>query len=334
MSSFPVLTSTLAPGPLAVLIQDKYKIKGPCVCRVFKTGINHTYMVETPDQKFVLRIYSYNWRTEAEITEELRLLLLLKENGISVSYPIPDQANTYLQPIEAPEGLRYAVLFSFAEGDKIRSLTPSTCWNIGSLMANMHRVTRGQKLDRVAYNSNTLTQLPYLYASEFFEKTMLEMQFVRSTGKFLTSLFEQVDSGQLRTGAVHLDLWYDNMNIKDEATITLFDFDFCGNGWLLLDMAYFSMQLFHTEPDKGQYEIKLKHFMQGYERITPIHEEELRLIPYAGAAIWIFYLGVQSQRFDNWSNIFLTNNYLVRYIGMVKEWLAYNNIKIPTNHTP
>ena len=54
--------------------------------------------------------------------------------------------------------------------------------------------------------------------------------------------------------------------------------------------------------------------------------EELKLIPTAGQAIWLFYLGVQSQRFD-WSNIFLTENYLKMYIGRLKSWITYNQSK-------
>jgi Ser/Thr protein kinase RdoA (MazF antagonist) len=159
---------------------------------------------------------------------------------------------------------------------------------------------------------------------------MPEMVYVRNAGEFLTSLFKQADHSQLRKGIVHLDMWYDNMNIENEYAITVFDFDFCGSGWLLLDIAYFSMQLFQTEPDKIQFELKLKSFRESYEQITPLTEEERRLVPYAGLTIWIFYLGVQSQRFDNWSNIFLTNNYRKHYIGLVKGWLTYHHIELPT----
>jgi Ser/Thr protein kinase RdoA (MazF antagonist) len=84
------------------------------------------------------------------------------------------------------------------------------------------------------------------------------------------------------------------------------------------------MQLFHIEPDKQEYIAKRDSFFEGYETIIKITEEEKRLLPYSGLGIWIFYLGVQSQRFDNWSNIFLSENYLKRFIGMAKEWLNYN----------
>ncbi|RZJ50923.1 MAG: homoserine kinase, partial [Chryseobacterium sp.] len=46
----------------------------------------------------------------------------------------------------------------------------------------------------------------------------------------------------------------------------------------------------------------------------------------AGASIFVFYLGVQAQRFD-WSNIFLTENYLKMFVGRIKNWLEYYDAK-------
>jgi len=328
MIGFPVIDSTLSAAHLALFVQEKYGFTGNTFCKLFRTGINHTYMVSDNENKYVLRIYSYNWRTETEIREELRLLILLKENNIAVSYPVQDKAKNFIHTLQAPEGLRYAVLFSFAEGKKVRNLTEKTCFSIGLLMANIHKVTINQEVRRIEYNAHTLTQLPYQYATKHFCESIEEMQFVKRASEYLTALFDEVDQGKLRDGVVHLDLWYDNMNIEDESVITVFDFDFCGNGWLLLDIAYFTVQLFNTELDAKLFKSKLESFYKGYQTVTPISDEEKALMPYAGLAIWIFYLGVQSQRFDNWSNIFLSENYLKHFIGIIKNWMKFNEITI------
>jgi Ser/Thr protein kinase RdoA (MazF antagonist) len=264
-----------------------------------------------------------------EINEELRLLTLLKENNISVSYPIPDKSGNYLQMVYAPEGPRYAVLFSYAQGMKIRNISEEICSSIGTLIGKIHKATIDQKFQRVDYDVQTLTKLPYQLAASYFSEKLPEMEFIKSAGKHLATLFEgAADSGNLRSGAVHLDLWYDNMNITDDSAITIFDFDFCGNGWLLLDIAYFNLQLFNTEPDLELFEKKSAAFFKSYENITPISAEERALLPNAGLAIWIFYLGVQVQRFDNWSNIFLSENYLKHFIGVIRKWLKFNQIEI------
>ncbi len=64
--------------------------------------------------------------------------------------------------------------------------------------------------------------------------------------------------------------------------------------------------------------------------INNFSDEELKLIPEAGASIFVFYLGVQAQRFD-WSNIFLTENYLKMFVGRIKNWLDYYEEKNTTS---
>jgi len=100
-------------------------------------------------------------------------------------------------------------------------------------------------------------------------------------------------------------------------------------GEFVLDIAYTAMQLFHTEPDQDKLKSKLDQFYNGYASTNAISAEEKQLLPLAGLAIWIFYLGVQSQRFDNWSNIFLSKNYLKHYLSMAKAWMEYNQLEIP-----
>ena len=151
---------------------------------------------------------------------------------------------------------------------------------------------------------------------------MPEIKFIKKQGTKISQFFEQAETSQIKSGIVHLDIWYDNMNITNKDEITIFDFDFCGNGWLLLDVAYFLNQLFNIEIDKKEYELKLNHFLSGYQSILKLTKNELELLPSAATAIQLFYLGVQAQRFD-WSNIFLTENYLKMYVGRIKSWINY-----------
>ena len=72
--------------------------------------------------------------------------------------------------------------------------------------------------------------------------------------------------------------------------------------------------------------MKVESFLNGYRKERSLSEDELKLIPEAGASIFIFYLGVQAQRFD-WSNIFLTENYLKMFVGRIKNWIDYYEAK-------
>ncbi len=318
MTTFPVIASTLSAKQLGDFVINRYGLDDKYQCSLFRTGMNHTYFLSNTETKYVLRVYSHNWRSKTEITEELELLKSLKNNNLSVSFPIEDKDGGFIQEINAPEGIRYVVLFSFAQGEKIRFMDIETCLRIGSLMANIHNYTENKNINRVSYNKKSLIELPYAYLQQFFSDKLPEMEFIEGFGRN----FQNSDFDNTKTGIIHMDIWYDNMAVTDENEITIFDFDFCGNGWQILDVGYFCKQLFFIESDKEQYELKIQSFLRGYQSNRPLSEKELRLIPKAGAAIFVFYLGVQAQRFD-WSNIFLTENYLKMFVGRIKAWMDY-----------
>jgi hypothetical protein len=47
-----------------------------------------------------------------------------------------------------------------------------------------------------------------------------------------------------------------------------------------------------------------------------------------GVSMYFFYLGIQCQRFDNWSNVFLNETYLTRFINLlVKKYFDENVVK-------
>jgi Ser/Thr protein kinase RdoA (MazF antagonist) len=246
---------------------------------------------------------------------------------------LADRTGAFVQELAAPEGTRYAVLFSFAEGGKVRFLTPTACVTIGSLMGRLHQLTAGQPLARLTYTPEVLLTQAYAAAQTFFAEELPEMQYLRETSSQLARTFAEAGPAVAPTGAVHLDIWYDNMAITPQDEITLFDFDFCGNGPAVLDVAYFCKQLFHIETDPQQYEAKVAHFLNGYARVRDLSAEERQLLPAAGAAVWLFYLGEQVRRFD-WSNIFLSVNYLKMYTGKMQAWLAYHERPASTEVLP
>jgi Ser/Thr protein kinase RdoA (MazF antagonist) len=147
MTPFPVISSNLSPIHLASFVQEKYGLSNATSCNLLKAGINHTYLIKDEEKRFIFRVYSLDWRTEIEILEEIRLLNLLKANKISISYPISDNTDNYIQSINAPEGERLAVMFSFAEGEKLLSFDEKNHFQIGVLMAQIHQITQNLQLE-------------------------------------------------------------------------------------------------------------------------------------------------------------------------------------------
>jgi len=325
---FPTINSTLSPNELGKFIRQKYGLSDKTKCSIFRLAMNHLYIVHDDENKYVFRVYTHNWRTKLEIKEELRLLLHLKETDRQVAYPIADKSNQYIQEIEASEGTRFGVLFSYAKGTKTAKFSQQTSFLIGQALAKVHQSTEGFELNRVSYNSQNLLIKPVSRTKEFFNKNINEIEFLEKLSAFLTLKIDNIDQQKMRYGSVHLDVWFDNLHIDDEKEITFFDFDFCGNGYLCFDISYFLFQLLATNLNEEEYQVKAESFLKGYEAITEISSEEKQFLPFACLAIMTYYISVQCDRFEYWTNIFLNEDHLKRMVGNLKRWISYNKIEI------
>nr|WP_315035177.1 phosphotransferase [uncultured Chryseobacterium sp.] len=292
--------------------------------------MNHLYIVQDGENKYVFRVYTHNWRTQLEIEEELRLLHLLKDADRQVAFPIADTSNKFIQEIEASEGTRFGVLFSYAKGTKTAKFSSQASFLIGQTLAKVHQSTENIELMRMTYNAQNLLHNPLLKTKEFYSKNKSEIEFLESLSTFLTLKMENIDPQKMRYGTVHLDVWFDNLHIDNDQEITFFDFDFCGNGYLCFDISYFLFQLLSTHLNEEEYQVKAESFLKGYETITPITNEEKEFLPFACLAIMNYYISVQCDRFEYWTNIFLNEDHLKRMVGNLKRWMAYN--KIEMNH--
>lgn len=325
---FQVINSTLSANKLCDFIRYKYNLSESADCKLFRAAMNHLYIVTDGEKKYVFRVYTHDWRTKLEIDEELKFLLHLKSSNTPVAYPITDVSDKLVQEFDAPEGKRYGVLFSYAKGTKTARFSTDASFYIGKGLAKVHQAAENFTLNRINYNTQTLLDESLIRTKLFFKDTSDEIQFLENLSNFLKTKFNNWDEKQIRSGAVHLDVWFDNMHIDEEKEVTFFDFDFCGNGWLCLDISYFLYQLFLTNLNEDDYLVKAESFLKGYESEIKISEEEKKLLPYVCLAIMIYYISIQCDRFEYWTNIFLNEDHLKRFVGNIKRWVTYNEIEL------
>ncbi|GAB3763575.1 phosphotransferase enzyme family protein [Spirosoma pomorum] len=327
MAPFSVSSSIVSSAALAPFLAGQYGLAPEVTCQLLKAGISHTYLLTDDGTRYVFRLYTLDWRSQAEILEEIRLLDLLQKHNIPVSYAIPDKTGSYIQEVTAPEGLRYGVLFSYADGEKLLNFSPEIHTHIGEVMGRLHQLTHNLRLSRETYTPDRLLVDSFVYLQQRLPADSDEMRFMQKAQAYLLQELRYADTAQLRQGVVHLDIWFDNLHIDQNHRVTLFDFDFCGNGWLCLDVAYYILQIHSTEKVEQERNQKIEAFLTGYESVTPISSEEKRLLPMLGVTIYFFYLGIQCQRYENWSNVFLNETHLKRFINLlVKKYFDDNGL--------
>jgi Ser/Thr protein kinase RdoA (MazF antagonist) len=325
MNHFPVTASVLSDIALEKLIRAQYGLP-TATCKLIKTFVNDTYLVTEGQTQFIFRVYTKDWRSPLEINEELRVINTVKSSGMPVAEPIADTSGNYTQKFFAPEGERHGVLFSYATGEKKFNAPESDQQSLGSYMANMHKATLGMKLHRVEYDAVTML----VYAFEKFESYLKgnseDLLFIKKAKQLLMDAFKNINMSEVRTGAVHLDFWADNLHMDTNGNITLFDFDFCGNGILVLDIAFYLQMLQSMEPDENIYKKKAESFLIGYEHITALTQEEKRIIPILGACVSFYYMGAQADRF---ATVFFNAEHLKRFINLrLKRWMRAYDLAI------
>lgn len=323
MLHFPTSHSILADFPLCEFLILKYNFSENSSCQLIKSWVNDTYLIQDGNQKYIFRVYRFNWRSQLEIEAELNFINFLKEKNISVSYPILDASNNWIQTFQAPEGERYGVLFSYAEGEKRMTLNPKIHFNIGEIIAKIHKNSLGLQGNRIHYTLDILLKDSFRKISRFLSEEDSELMFLKKTKQYIYNYFKKADHSSFRKGMVHLDIWADNIHIDKDDNFTIFDFDFCGNGWLVLDFAYHLVMLFITTSDKEIYEHKAAEFKKGYQNVTQLHEVELQSYPHIGATLLFYYLGFQCKRFKA---VFVNEDYVKGFINSrIKTWWQYHN---------
>lgn len=110
-----VIHSIVSGDALIETVLNNYPIGKFRNCCLYKRGLNDTYLVETERER-------YTWRTKEEIDFELELLTFLHEQQQPVAYSLKREDGSFTTEIAAPEGKRYAAVFSYAPGRAVNEL--------------------------------------------------------------------------------------------------------------------------------------------------------------------------------------------------------------------
>jgi Ser/Thr protein kinase RdoA (MazF antagonist) len=260
--------------------------------------MHDTYLVQGTGSKFILRIYRCGWKTFEQVEAELQLLLLLKAQELSVSYPVADRKEQFIQRISSPEGERYAVLFSYAEGEKLPLLTPSQASLFGRFMAQMHLITADKHIQNLQrdYSVNSILE-GTLQAIRTVLPAFVEAHHkLEGIYSILNKKLTPAVVKELKIGICHGDPHYENIFIDPSANkVTMYDFDFSGSGFLLYDIGSFCFYERHRQEN-------IASFLEGYSQVLPMSSLEVELVPFFTLLMRLFHLGARSKNANGIKN--------------------------------
>lgn len=241
-----------------------------------------------PRSRYVLRLYSEQGSTAAQILSELQWLRsLCRDSNLGVPDPVPNRSGALITDV-AVEGIpevRRCVVTRWVEGRFVdTSLSPTHLERIGAFMARMHLNARSfippAGFERPRWELESLLKTPIMHtpsASKHTEQklyTAAEQKLFRQAVAWGSEGVQILPQDGEHYGLIHYDLRPDNYLFYKEEPRAI-DFEECCCGPYLMDIAVTLTSIV----DRPQAEEMHTAFFRGYESIKPLSDAAKEAMP-------------------------------------------------------
>ena len=276
-----------------------------CEPEIVKYRENAVFRVAAADGRdAVLRVHRHGYHSDAALRSELAWLEALHADGIAVPAVIPSAAGASFEIVQGagvPEP-RQVDMLTWMPGIPIgtleEGLNPAIAdvhavfAGVGRLCARLHNQTETWTppagFTRHAWDREGLVGPEPLWG-RFWEAAVLGTEERRLIQRARASVSEALTAhgrSPRRYGLIHADFNLDNMLLDGERVIPL-DFDDCGFGWHLFDLA--TVWTIYHGSDLA--EAIRAGVVEGYRRERDLPDEELAHMPLFELGRAFSYLG-------------------------------------------
>lgn len=240
---------------------------------------NHTFRVEAPAGRYILRLHRPGYQSRAAIQSELAWVAALrKDAGMPVPHPLPGRNGRLVQEL-APE--RFGVLFALEPGAEPlpgNDLVP-LFRALGGFAAAAHRHVRKWELPpgftRPVWDAAAILDADGLWGDWRSAPNLTgpDAALLAAAETRLRAELADYGTGPDRFGLIHADMRLANL-LVDGDRLTLIDFDDCGFGWFLYDFAA-SISFFETSPVVPALR---RSWLEGYTAVRPLAAADLLML--------------------------------------------------------
>lgn len=290
---FPVSYSTLACSALVTRVLPLYGIESVASCQLWNRGLSDVYLVETAEERYILRVSHHHWRSKSDIDFELELLDFLWQRHIPVAHPLRTKQGDLSIEIHAPEGQRYITLFTYAPGEvALGDLNPKQAYTFGETVAKFHQTTLDfeSSTQRQALTLEHLLDESFLAITPCLQHRPQDQHYLQETIACIQQQLQDIPQEPPFWVICWGDPHSGNAHFTEEGQLTLFDFDQCGYGWRAFDIAKFLQVSSRTGISKRVREA----FLNGYQDVQAITSREFSsLQSFTQAAhIWMWAISL------------------------------------------
>ncbi len=271
---------------------------------------NTVFRVDVPDgRRFALRVHQDGLHSDAALASELEWMIALRADGFPVPDVIPATSGGLFVLASRGELTRRCTLLEWVDGDLFndlgnveRGMREELCdryRQLGTLAARLHRQAiawqQPEHFTRHAWDEEGLLgdeprmgrfwdhpDLTPAQRREFLKARTVLRAFLKKLGKTRDNY-----------GLVHADFLPDNI-IMGKHGLTLIDFDDCGFGWHLYEMA---TGLF-PQIRQPFFDDLVAAYLEGYRSKRAFSDEEAAFLPAFLMICGLNYLGWLQKRGD------------------------------------
>lgn len=243
---------------------------------------NATFLLEAGGKRYALRLHRENYHQRADIESELHWLDALRETGIVVPQAVADMDGETVQSLALDDGsVRHVVLFDWIDGEMpTTEVDPRAFQQLGHITARLHQHSRQwQKpagFQRIIWDHHTVVS-PQSHWGDWrdapnlrlADRPVVEEVIARVDGEL-----QQFGKDASRYGLIHADLRLTNLLLHKGETRVI-DFDDCGMGWYLHDLAA-AISFVEHHPRAADW---VDNWIKGYEQVAHISDAEMALVP-------------------------------------------------------
>ena len=255
-------------------------------------GIENTnYKIKTSKKEYILTIFEKRVRP-ADLPFFMKLQKYLNAHGFDCPLPIENDRGSNINILKG----KSAVIISFLDGKKLKSIQPQHCREVGSMIAKFTNITKSSKLIRenslnIDVWENILIKCKKHSSSVYYN----DLDTLEKELSFLKKNWPK----NLPQAIIHADLFQDNIFFIEDKISGLIDFYFSCNEFIVYEIAL-TINAWCFDLTHGFQLKNYQSLMEGFNKHSSLNNDEMKSlnILLRGAAVRILVTRLHDKIFQ------------------------------------
>jgi len=289
---------------------------GEVSLKLLKHRENSVFKVTTQDgARYALRIHRNDYHNAQQLNSELLWMQALSEDGIKTPEVVATKNGKTVVQVSHPRvlGARHCSMLGWVEGEAFDQLgrvekgvqieLEERYYRLGAMAARMHNQSEKwqppAEFTRHAWDGEGLLGNNPLWG-RFWEHPVLkpkQKDMLLKARLVLQELLKDLGQGKDCYGLIHADFLPENILVNNDQ-LRLIDFDDCGYGWHLFEMATSLL----PQADQPFFDELISAYVAGYRTERELSNEHVDILPAFIMIRVLTYFGWLKDRGDSFKN--------------------------------